>query len=79
MTNPVYRFLQVDRLVCDNCGKPLDGVKGYLKLDLYRQFFFFTWGWFKAFFGDHRVSRFCDEACHAEWQTSVRLQKETAR
>ena len=63
--NPIYRFLQVDHLVCDYCDKPLDGFRGYKKLDYHDQFFYFTPGWLKAFFGNHRVMRFCSDEHYA--------------
>jgi hypothetical protein len=71
----VYRFLQVSELKCAACGKELDGRKGYMKLDLHPQFFFFTWGWLKAFFGDHYILRFCSEAHFREFAAEGRLRE----
>ena len=67
MVNPIYRFLQVDHLVCDYDGKPLNGFRGYKKWDYHDQYFYFTLGWLKAFFGDHQVLRFHDDDCKARF------------
>ena len=73
MTNPISRFLQVDHLICDFDGRPLNGWKGYIKDDLHPQFFFFTWGWLKSFFGDHHVLRFCDRECYRRFLLEGRM------
>jgi hypothetical protein len=74
----VYRFLQVDHLVCANCGKKLSPVKGYRKLAMWPQYAFFTWRWFKqTWFGNNQVLRFClptkDSDCFVEFAAKGRL------
>jgi hypothetical protein len=73
-TESVYRFLQVDKLQCANCGKQLEPFRGYRKMAMWPQYAFFTWRWFKqTWFGNNQVLRFCMDGCFEEFAAKGRL------
>lgn len=60
LSQKIYHFLQVDNLVCNNCGKKLSPFKGYYKMSMWPQHSFFTLSWLKQlWFGNNQVLRFC--------------------
>lgn len=59
-------FLQTD-IHCDNDGKRLGKPWGYYKIELVKQYPWFSLSWFRTFFGDRPVLRFCDLHCFSEW------------
>ena len=60
LSQKIYHFLQVDNLVCNNCGKKLSPFKGYYKMSMWPQHAFFTLSWLKQlWFGNNQVLRFC--------------------
>ena len=78
LSQKIYHFLQVDNLVCNNCGKKLSPFQGYYKLAMWPQWAFFTFRWFKQTWGgNNQVLRFClptqTRSCFAEFTSKGRL------